>query len=85
MMVSFGKTFLIFFCGEDFLVSLRNFSLQKTVHHHRQPQINSLRCITQVYHSNFWPLEWTVPARGNNICYAKVITNKADQEKVVGE
>ncbi|CAJ0958454.1 unnamed protein product [Ranitomeya imitator] len=32
----------------------------------------------EVYHSYFWPLEWTVPARDNNKCYAKVICNIND-------
>ncbi|MGH0115680.1 UNVERIFIED_CONTAM: hypothetical protein FKN15_038003 [Acipenser sinensis] len=38
----------------------------------------------EVYHSNFWPLEWTVPARDNNTCYAKIICHKQDSERVVG-
>uniref|UniRef100_A0A8C5MKS3 Thioredoxin reductase 1, cytoplasmic n=1 Tax=Leptobrachium leishanense TaxID=445787 RepID=A0A8C5MKS3_9ANUR len=38
----------------------------------------------EVYHSYFWPLEWTVPARDNNKCYAKIICNLKDNEKVVG-
>ncbi|XP_033018484.1 thioredoxin reductase 1, cytoplasmic, partial [Lacerta agilis] len=38
----------------------------------------------EVYHSYFWPLEWTVPARDNNRCYAKVICNIPDQERVIG-
>lgn len=38
----------------------------------------------EVYHSDFWPLEWTVPGGSNEICYAKAITNLADGEKVVG-
>ncbi|XP_078531135.1 thioredoxin reductase 1, cytoplasmic isoform X2 [Lissotriton helveticus] len=38
----------------------------------------------EVYHSYFWPLEWTVPARDSNKCYAKVICNKKDQERVLG-
>ncbi|KAM4039485.1 thioredoxin reductase 1, cytoplasmic [Anomaloglossus baeobatrachus] len=38
----------------------------------------------EVYHSYFWPLEWTVPARDNNKCYAKVICNIKDNERVVG-
>ena len=32
---------------------------------------------SQVYHSNFWPLEWTVAAREDNICYAKLICVKS--------
>jgi len=27
----------------------------------------------QVYHTNFRPLEWTVPHREENACYAKLI------------
>ena len=38
----------------------------------------------QVYHSFFKPLEWTVPGRPDNECYAKVICNKLDGERVVG-
>uniref|UniRef100_A0A2K6F185 Thioredoxin reductase 1, cytoplasmic n=1 Tax=Propithecus coquereli TaxID=379532 RepID=A0A2K6F185_PROCO len=37
-----------------------------------------------VYHSYFWPLEWTVPSRDNNKCYAKVVCNIKDNERVVG-
>nr|CAB3267403.1 thioredoxin reductase 3 [Phallusia mammillata] len=38
----------------------------------------------EVYHSAMWPLEWTVPAYDSNTCYIKAITNKLDNEKVVG-
>jgi len=38
----------------------------------------------EVYHSNFTPLEFTVPHRPENECYAKLICNKADEERVVG-
>ncbi|XP_052608955.1 thioredoxin reductase 1, cytoplasmic isoform X1 [Peromyscus californicus insignis] len=38
----------------------------------------------EVYHSFFWPLEWTVPSRDNNKCYAKIICNLKDNERVVG-
>ncbi|EDM17071.1 thioredoxin reductase 1, isoform CRA_a [Rattus norvegicus] len=38
----------------------------------------------EVYHSFFWPLEWTVPSRDNNKCYAKVVCNLKDNERVVG-
>ena len=38
----------------------------------------------EVYHSYFKPLEWTVPQRGDNACYAKIICNLADSERVVG-
>ncbi|KAK7813726.1 hypothetical protein U0070_001432 [Myodes glareolus] len=40
--------------------------------------------LTPVYHSFFWPLEWTVPSRDNNKCYAKIICNLKDNERVVG-
>ncbi|XP_060095658.1 thioredoxin reductase 3 [Heteronotia binoei] len=35
-------------------------------------------------HQLFWPLEWTIPARDNNTCYAKVICNKLDCNRVIG-
>ncbi|KAM9204316.1 thioredoxin reductase 1, cytoplasmic [Mergus octosetaceus] len=38
----------------------------------------------EVYHSHFWPLEWTVPSRDNNKCYAKIICNIRDNERVIG-
>ncbi|XP_059712534.1 thioredoxin reductase 3 [Haemorhous mexicanus] len=38
----------------------------------------------EVYHTLFWPLEWTVAGRDNNTCYAKVICNKQDNNRVVG-
>ena len=38
----------------------------------------------EVYHSYYKPLEWTVPHRGDNACYAKLICNKLDSERVVG-
>ncbi|XP_043375627.1 thioredoxin reductase 3 isoform X2 [Dermochelys coriacea] len=38
----------------------------------------------EVYHTLFWPLEWTVPNRDNNMCYAKIICNKHDNNRVVG-
>jgi len=38
----------------------------------------------EVYHSDIWPLEWTVPHRENNVCYAKLICLKSENEKVVG-
>ncbi|XP_038224796.1 thioredoxin reductase 1, cytoplasmic isoform X3 [Dermochelys coriacea] len=38
----------------------------------------------EVYHSYFWPLEWTVPSRDNNKCYAKIICNIQDNEQVIG-
>uniref|UniRef100_A0A8C9BH19 Thioredoxin reductase 1, cytoplasmic n=3 Tax=Phocoenidae TaxID=9740 RepID=A0A8C9BH19_PHOSS len=38
----------------------------------------------EVYHSHFWPLEWTIPSRDNNKCYAKIVCNIKDSERVVG-
>ncbi|OBS80167.1 hypothetical protein A6R68_21631 [Neotoma lepida] len=32
----------------------------------------------EVYHTLFWPLEWTVAGRDSNTCYAKIICNKCD-------
>ncbi|KAJ7316917.1 hypothetical protein JRQ81_003079 [Phrynocephalus forsythii] len=37
----------------------------------------------EVYHTLFWPLEWTIPNRDNNTCYAKVICNKRDNVCIV--
>uniref|UniRef100_A0A8C1T4H3 thioredoxin-disulfide reductase (NADPH) n=1 Tax=Cyprinus carpio TaxID=7962 RepID=A0A8C1T4H3_CYPCA len=38
----------------------------------------------KIYHSLFWPLEFTVPGRDNNRCYAKIICNKLDKDRVIG-
>uniref|UniRef100_A0A3B4AP21 thioredoxin-disulfide reductase (NADPH) n=1 Tax=Periophthalmus magnuspinnatus TaxID=409849 RepID=A0A3B4AP21_9GOBI len=38
----------------------------------------------KIYHSLFWPLEFTVPGRDNNKCYAKILCNKLDNERVIG-
>ncbi|KAM3858867.1 thioredoxin reductase 1, cytoplasmic-like [Diretmus argenteus] len=38
----------------------------------------------EVYHSYYWPLEWTVPARDKNSSYVKVICHISDHERVVG-
>ncbi|XP_008291764.1 thioredoxin reductase 1, cytoplasmic [Stegastes partitus] len=38
----------------------------------------------EVYHSYYWPHEWTLPARNKNSCYVKVICHVPDQERVVG-
>jgi len=38
----------------------------------------------EVYHANFQPLEYTVAGRDGNDCYAKIICNKLEEEKVVG-
>ncbi len=29
----------------------------------------------EVFHKNFWPLEWTLPKRPDNACYAKLVSN----------
>merc|ERR1712080_151376 len=38
----------------------------------------------EVYHTNFWPLEWTVAHRPENACYAKLVCVRSENEKVVG-
>uniref|UniRef100_A0A4W6FHE0 thioredoxin-disulfide reductase (NADPH) n=1 Tax=Lates calcarifer TaxID=8187 RepID=A0A4W6FHE0_LATCA len=38
----------------------------------------------KVFHSLFWPLEFTVPGRDNNRCYGKIICNKLDDDRVIG-
>ncbi|CAL8341008.1 unnamed protein product [Lota lota] len=38
----------------------------------------------EIYHSLFWPLEFTVANRDNNRCYAKIICNKLDHDRVIG-
>jgi len=38
----------------------------------------------EVYHTYIKPLEWTVAEREENVCYAKLICNKLDNERVVG-
>eukprot|EP00051_Salpingoeca_urceolata_P018007 m.250668 g.250668 ORF g.250668 m.250668 type:complete len:489 (+) comp19100_c0_seq19:3552-5018(+) len=38
----------------------------------------------EVYHQSFQPLEFTVPHREENACYAKLICNKNDDMRVVG-
>ncbi|CAL8254165.1 thioredoxin reductase 3 [Gadus morhua] len=38
----------------------------------------------EIYHSLFWPLEFTVANRDNNKCYSKIICNKLDNERVIG-
>ncbi|XP_029358359.1 thioredoxin reductase 3 isoform X2 [Echeneis naucrates] len=38
----------------------------------------------KVYHSMFWPLEFTVPGRDNNRCYSKIICNQLDNDRVIG-
>ncbi|XP_074861249.1 thioredoxin reductase 3 [Carettochelys insculpta] len=38
----------------------------------------------EVFHTLFWPLEWTVAGRDNNTCYSKIICNKHDNNRVIG-
>uniref|UniRef100_A0A8C5GIS3 thioredoxin-disulfide reductase (NADPH) n=1 Tax=Gouania willdenowi TaxID=441366 RepID=A0A8C5GIS3_GOUWI len=38
----------------------------------------------EIFHSLLWPLEFTVPSRDNNQCYAKLICNKLDNDRVIG-
>lgn len=38
----------------------------------------------EVYHTSFWPLEWTVAHRPHDVCYAKLICNKLDKMRVIG-
>lgn len=38
----------------------------------------------EVYHTNYQPLEYTVAKRDMSGCYAKLICNKSDNERVVG-
>jgi len=38
----------------------------------------------EVYHSFFKPLEWTIPHKGDNACYVKLICHIPDNERVVG-
>eukprot|EP00055_Hartaetosiga_balthica_P004835 m.13299 g.13299 ORF g.13299 m.13299 type:complete len:487 (-) comp4134_c0_seq1:235-1695(-) len=38
----------------------------------------------EVYHQSFTPLEWTVPHRSDNVCFAKIITLISQNEKVIG-
>ena len=38
----------------------------------------------EVFHTQFWPLEWTVAHKPHDVCYAKLICNKLDKERVIG-
>jgi len=38
----------------------------------------------EVYHVYYKPLEWTLPHRGDNACYAKIVCNLQDSERVIG-
>ena len=37
----------------------------------------------EVYHSNYQPLEYTVPKRDSSECYAKLICNKSDNVSII--
>lgn len=41
------------------------------------PSVCVFVCV-KVYHTLFWPLEYTVANRDNNKCYGKIICNKLD-------
>lgn len=38
----------------------------------------------KVYHVYYKPLEWTVPGKEDDVCYCKLITNKLDNERIIG-
>jgi len=38
----------------------------------------------EVFHTNFWPLEWTLPKRPENASYGKLICDKTDKDRVLG-
>merc|ERR1719473_114500 len=38
----------------------------------------------EVFHAYFKPLEWTVPHRGDNACYLKLVCNLQDNLRVLG-
>jgi len=38
----------------------------------------------EVFHTNFWPLEWTLPKRPENASYGKLICDKSDNDRVLG-
>ena len=38
----------------------------------------------EVYHTHYQPLEWTLGGRPNNLCYCKVLCDRADSERIVG-
>lgn len=46
------------------------------------PHCVCVLCV-QVFHSLFWPLEFTLPNRDNNKCYAKIICNKLDNVRLL--
>jgi hypothetical protein len=36
-----------------------------------------------VFHTNFWPLEWTVAHRPENACYMKLVVKKEDNKVTI--
>lgn len=34
----------------------------------------------EVFHTNFWPLEWTVAHRPENACYMKLVVNRENDK-----
>lgn len=38
----------------------------------------------EVFHTKYWPLEWTVAHKPHDVCYAKLICNKLDKMRVIG-
>ena len=38
----------------------------------------------EVFHSYYKPLEWTVPHRGDNACYAKLVCHIGENMRVLG-
>lgn len=38
----------------------------------------------EVFHEHYWPLQWSLPRRNKNSCYAKVICHIPDNHRVVG-
>ncbi|KAI3382640.1 hypothetical protein SNEBB_005383 [Seison nebaliae] len=47
-------------------------------------KVNGNKERLEVYHTLYWPLEWTVPQRAANVCYCKLICDKQDNERVIG-
>jgi len=52
-------------------------SEEKAVEKYGQEQI-------EVYHTFYKPLEWTISGKEDNVCYCKVICNKADHMRLLG-
>lgn len=53
------------------------YSEEKAIEHFGEDDI-------EVYHGNFWPLEYTVAKRSENDCYVKLICVISQNERVVG-